>query len=64
MQRTVHTRLDLLPGKPTCLDYWKVGYHMSCVGFYGEDQLEALKRHVVLSHTICRYRISTSEVEV
>ena len=29
-------------------------YHMSRVGFYGEDQSEALKRHVVLSHTTCR----------
>ena len=28
-------------------------YHMSRVGFYGEDQSEALKRHVVLSHTTC-----------
>ena len=27
---------------------------MSRVGFYGEDQSEALKRHVVLGHTICR----------
>ena len=26
---------------------------MSRVGFYGEDQSEALKRHVVLSHTTC-----------
>ena len=27
---------------------------MSRVGFYGEDQSEALKCHVVLSHTTCR----------
>ena len=27
---------------------------MSRVGFYGEGQSEALKRHVVLSHTTCR----------
>ena len=27
---------------------------MSRVGFYGEDQSEALKRRVVLSHTTCR----------
>ena len=30
-----------------------LAYHMSRVGFYGEDQSEALKRHVVLSHTTC-----------
>ena len=27
---------------------------MSRVGSYGEDQSEALKRHVILSHTTCR----------
>ena len=27
--------------------------HMSCVSFYGEDQSEALKCHVVLSHATC-----------
>ena len=42
-------------------------YHMSRVGFYGEDQSEALKRHVVLSHTtswsITRVRL-TSDLPV
>ena len=32
----------------------EASYHMSRVGFYGEDQSEALKRRVVLSHTTCR----------
>ena len=32
----------------------KTIYHMSHVGFYDEDQSEALKRYVVLSHTTCR----------
>ena len=42
-------------------------YHMSRVGFYGEDQSEALQRHVVLSHTtswlITRVRL-TSDLPV
>ena len=43
-----------LAGLPQGCMRCKSYYHMSHVSFYGEDQSEALKRHVVLSHTTSR----------